>query len=167
MIFLTVGTSFPFDRLVKAVDTAITDGFVEGNVFAQIGAGGYRPKHMEYVERLGNRAFDTYFQGASAVISHAGVGSIAMALEFEKPLLVMPRQKIYREVVNDHQLAIAKKYELLKYVLVAYEVEQLPEKLEQLRTFVPCRRKPEPRAVAERIARFLIELDGARKQGGQ
>ena len=37
MIFLTVGTLFPFDRLVNAVDKAVANGLITEDVFAQIG----------------------------------------------------------------------------------------------------------------------------------
>jgi UDP-N-acetylglucosamine transferase subunit ALG13 len=49
----------------------------------------------------------------------------------------MPRLKKYCEVVNDHQLAIAKKFSELGHILVAYDTEDLPERIHQLKTFVP------------------------------
>ena len=158
MIFLTVGTQFPFDRLVKSVDEAIgQNGFDEG-VFAQFGHSSYRPRNFEAVPSLEKRLFDEYMREASSIIGHAGIGTISMALECEKPLLVMPRLKRYREVVNDHQVDIAKRFEQLGHVLVAYEVEELPAKIEQLKTFVPRKRKARPQAVAQRIGQFLREL---------
>ena len=54
MIFLTVGTQLPFDRLVAAVDDwCAARG--ESDVFGQIcdpGPDGYRPKHFEWVADL-------------------------------------------------------------------------------------------------------------------
>ena len=101
MIFLTVGTyPLPFDRLVKATDTAIMEGLIEEEVFAQIGLCSYMPQNMEYVEMLQKEAFDSYFQKASSVISHAGIGTITMALDNEKPLLVMPRMKRIRSTLT-------------------------------------------------------------------
>jgi hypothetical protein len=41
---------------------------------------------------------------------------------------------------------------------VAYDVTDLPQKMKQLKTFVPRRREAQPHAVAERIARFLNDL---------
>ena len=70
----------------------------------------------------------------------------------------MPRKKHFKEHVNDHQVATARKFEELGHVLVAYETEELPGKIEQLRSFVPRKREAQPQAVAERIARFLNEL---------
>lgn len=47
----------------------------------------------------------------------------------------MPRLKKYSEVVHDHQLALAKRFELLGHILVAYDAEEPPGKIEQLGSF--------------------------------
>jgi len=110
------------------------------------------------VVSLEKNVFDKRLREASSVISHAGMGTITMALKNHKPLLVMPRLKRYREHVNDHQVATARKFEELGHILVAYETEELPVKIEELKTFVPRKREAQPHAVAERIARFLNDL---------
>ena len=158
MIFLTVGTQFPFDRLVKSVDEAISrDSFGE-EIFAQIGESSYQPRNFEAVPFLEKGLFDRHMREASGIISHGGIGTIAMAMEHNKPLLAMPRLKRYREVVHDHQVAIVRRFELSGYILVAYEAAELPAKIKQLNNFVPRQRKAEPQAVAERIATFLNEI---------
>jgi len=158
MIFLTVGTQFPFDRLVKAVDKAAgTNGFDE-HIVAQIGESSYRPENFEAAPAFEKALFDQHFSKADGVISHAGMGTITMALDHRKPLLVMPRLKKYGEVVNDHQLAIAKKFEQLGYLLVAYSNEDIPVKMKQLKSFVPQERRPCADVVAGRISTFLNEL---------
>jgi beta-1,4-N-acetylglucosaminyltransferase len=162
MIFLTVGTQFPFDRLVKAVDKAAgTNGFDE-QIFAQIGESSYCPGNFEAAPVLEKAVFDQYFDDADSIISHAGMGTITMALDHRKPLLVMPRLKKYGEVVNDHQLAIAEKFEQLGYLIVAYSIEEIPDKMKLLKSFVPQERQPCPDIVAERIATFLNELSQSR-----
>ncbi|MBA7651210.1 hypothetical protein ES703_59027 [subsurface metagenome] len=158
MIFLTVGTQFPFDRLVKCVDDAVSQNGFKEEIFAQIGESSYRPRNFEGVSSLEKRLFDKRIREASGIISHAGIGTIMMALDNRKPLLVMPRLRKYGEVVNDHQVAIARKFEELGHILVAYDTKDLLQKMKQLRTFVPRKRKAQPHAVAERIARFLNEL---------
>jgi UDP-N-acetylglucosamine transferase subunit ALG13 len=162
MIFLTVGTQFPFDRLVKFVDDAVSqDGFKE-EIFAQIGESSYRPHNFEGVSSLEKRLFDKRIREASGIISHAGMGTIMMALDNRKPLLVMPRLKKYGEVVNDHQVAIAKRFEKLGHILVAYDVEDLPDRMRKLKNFVPRKRKASPHAVADRIHHFLSDLSEPR-----
>jgi UDP-N-acetylglucosamine transferase subunit ALG13 len=165
MIFLTVGTyPLPFERLIRATEAAIKNGFIEEEVFAQIGHCTYKPQNMKYVDVLEKEAFDSYFHKASTVISHAGIGTIEMALENHKPLLVMPRLQKYGEVVNKHQVATAHKFEELGHILVAYSEEELPAKLQQLRSFVPQQRKNQAPVVAARIAKFLNNISMFRKQ---
>jgi UDP-N-acetylglucosamine transferase subunit ALG13 len=162
MIFLTVGTQFPFDRLVRTVDRAVGSHSFNDNVFAQIGKSKYIPQNMMYAEILDANSFDSKIKQADFLISHAGIGSITTALRMNKPLLVMPRLRKFREHVNDHQVATARKFEELGHILVAYCVEELPETLQELKSFVPKPRKNQVEAVTERIAQFLNEL---RKEG--
>jgi beta-1,4-N-acetylglucosaminyltransferase len=157
MLFLCVGTQFPFDRLVRTIDEAVGKGVLYDRVYAQLGDSSYIPKYFEYIKFLDKDTFDRYINEASAIISHAGMGVISAALDRRKPLLVMPRQKKYGEVVNDHQTAIARQYERLGYLLAAYNETDLPQKVVQLRTFVPMPRQSQAGLVAERIRKFLTE----------
>jgi len=158
MIFLTVGTQFPFDRLVRAVDSIIDKGLISEILFAQIGESSYKPRNFESAACLEKGVFDDYMRQASGIIGHAGMGTITMALCNHKPLLVMPRLKRYHEVVNDHQLAIAKKFSEFGYILAVYDAKDLPEGVRRLESFVPLDRKTNPEAVADRIVRFLNSL---------
>jgi UDP-N-acetylglucosamine transferase subunit ALG13 len=163
MILLTVGTQFPFDRLVKAVDEAVGQIGLDEKILAQVGTDAYHPRNFEAVPWLEKVVFDKYFHEASSIISHAGMGTITMALESRKPLLVMPRLREHGEVVNDHQLAIARKFEQFGYFLVAYEAEELSAKIKKLKSFVPRQREPQTKIVAERISRFLKELSESQR----
>lgn len=158
MIFLTIGTLFPFGRLIKAVDEAVGEGLIDEQVFAQIGNDSYKPRHINFVEKLSKGVFDRTVTEASMLISHAGIGSITSALSRGKPLLVMPRLKRFGEHVNDHQVGTARKFEELGHVLVAYDTDELPAKIRQLKTFTPKPRVSQADKVARRIAEFLDDL---------
>ena len=158
MIFLTVGTQFPFDRLVKSMDQAFDGRLINEEIFAQIGETSYKPLNFESVVSLEKNVFDKRLREASSVISHAGMGTITMALKNHKPLLVMPRLKRYREHVNDHQVATARKFEELGHILAVYDAKDLPNGIRKLKNFVPRERKANPEAVADRIHRFLNSL---------
>ncbi len=158
MIFLTVGTQFPFDRLIKSVDQAFDGRLINEEIFAQIGETSYKPLNFESVVSLEKNLFDKRLREASSVISHAGMGTITMALKNHKPLLVMPRLKRYREHVNDHQVATARKFEELGHILAVYDAKDLPNGIRKLKNFVPRERKANPEAVADRIHRFLNSL---------
>ena len=158
MIFLTVGTQFSFNRLVKEIDKAIELRLITEMVYGQIGKGAYQPYNFVTTATLKKALFDKYVRWASYIIGHAGMGTIITAMENDKPLLVMPRQKKYGEVVNNHQIAIARKFEESGHILVAYNEQELSKKIEQLKTFVPRKRKAQPQMAAKRIAEFLSKV---------
>jgi beta-1,4-N-acetylglucosaminyltransferase len=158
MIFLAVGTQFGFDRIVKAVDRAIEQKLVQDEIFAQIGPGQYKPVAMKYVVNLEKDEFDKTFNSCNAMISHAGMGNISLALKLGKPLLVMPRLKQYGEVVNNHQIDTARKFEQLGHVLAAYDEKELIEKIKLLNTFTPTKRTPNRQGVVDRIGKLLREI---------
>lgn len=124
MIFATVGTQLPFDRLVKALDDWASE-HKHTEVFAQIGCSNYRPRTLKHERFLKPSGFKHYLDKATLIVAHAGIGSILSALEIGKPVLVLPRQAEFREHRNDHQLATAKRFESMDLVWVAADAEQL------------------------------------------
>lgn len=158
MIFVTVGTQFPFDRLVKTVDRAVEKGLITENVFAQTSQTSYKPRNFPSQPSLEKESFDKYVRQATGIISHAGIGSINIAMAFDKPMLVMPRLKKYGEVVNDHQVTLARKFARAGHIMLANDEEELLEKVSDLPLFVPRLRTPQPESVSRRVTEFLDEL---------
>ena len=106
MIFLTLGTHEPFDRLIRAVDDWCASRGTGARVFGQITAptpGAWHPQHFEWVARLDAQDYDRRIAGACLIVSHAGMGSILTALHHGKPIVVMPRRGYLHETRNDHQ----------------------------------------------------------------
>jgi len=101
VIFVAVGTQFPFDRLVRAVDDWAARHDADG--FAQIAGGTYSPQRLRWERFLATPQFDTHLRAASLVVSHAGMGNIITALQSGKPIVVMNRQHALGEHRNDHQ----------------------------------------------------------------
>ena len=118
MIFVTVGTQLPFDRLIRTMDGwANATG---SNVFAQVGpASSYKPCHIRTRADLSPEAFDEAMDEARIIVAHAGMGTILSGLERGKPVIIMPRRAIYGEHRNDHQLATAAKLTHLNGLHVA------------------------------------------------
>lgn len=111
MIFLTVGTQEPFDRLVRAVDAWA--GAHDVPVFGQLGrleAGSHRPRHFPYETFISADAFEARLEACSVLVAHAGMGSIISALSRGKPLLMMARRASLGEHRNEHQLATAARF---------------------------------------------------------
>lgn len=158
MIFLTVGTQFPFDRLVQAVDEAVDQLQFSEPIFAQTGQSRYSAKNIQTVESLEKDEYDRHFNSARAVISHAGVGTITMALKMQKPLLVLPRLKQFSEVVNNHQVALANKFSEMGHLIMADREDQVLEKLGKLLDFQPRARETQVDIVQERLGQFLSDI---------
>ena len=123
-IFVTVGSLFPFDRLITEMD-AWCEKRKEHEVVAQIGKSGIQPQHMKSFELLHAAEYNRIFNESDLIISHAGMGVILKALVNYKPLLVIPRKVEFNEVTTDHQLATAKIYDRLGYLNVAWDNPQL------------------------------------------
>ena len=160
MIFLTVGTMLPFDRLVKAVDTDVEKGFIQEKVFAQIGNGKYVPSNLECVDFLDREKFLKIFQSSKAVISHAGIGTITTSLKYQKPLLVVPRIKRFNEIVNNHQLLTAKEFSKEGCVLMSDDTCDIWKKINQLLLFTPKKRKNDAKILETKVKKFLTQFLG-------
>lgn len=135
MIFLTIGTHEPFDRLVRAVDQWCGD-HPEAELFGQItdpGAAGYRPQHFPWVARLTPADYSDRFAQATLIVSHAGMGSIITALTSGKPIVILPRRGHLRETRNDHQFATARRFAGKPGIHVAETEAELPAALDRAR----------------------------------
>lgn len=101
MIFVAVGTQFPFDRLIEVVDDWV--GEHNKTAFAQIAEGEYLPKHMQWERFVDSQVYNDKVEQASLIIAHAGMGNIITACEKKIPIIVMNRQHKLGEHRNDHQ----------------------------------------------------------------
>ncbi len=136
MIFVTVGHQTPFDRLIEAIDLwAAAHPDVE--IFAQIGEGSYEPRHVRYERWLSAERFEAVIGSASRIVSHAGIGTIMMALMADTPLLALPRRAAYGETRNDHQLGTARYFRERNLILVVDDEADLPAAIEQLADWQP------------------------------
>jgi UDP-N-acetylglucosamine transferase subunit ALG13 len=136
MIFVTVGTDGPFDRLIRIVD----DWARKNNrtdVFAQIGEGGTAPSFISYSRFLEPAEFRTRFNNSEMIISHAGMGTILSALTSSKPILVLPRRFDLGEQRNDHQMATARRLVSMNKIHAAFTEAELIKYLDGLESLRP------------------------------
>ena len=131
MIFVTVGSQNPFDRLIRAVDEW-AQGRDTPHVFAQIGRRAYVPRHIAWVRALSPADYRQRVFDADLIVAHAGMGSIITALEFGKPILVMPRRGPLGDTPNDRQVATAERFRAMGWVTVAMDERELAERLASL-----------------------------------
>lgn len=141
MIFITVGTDQPFDRMLKIVDAWAAEN-ARTDFFAQIGDGGWEPRSIPFSNFLSPPEFKKRFSEARIIIAHAGMGTILSALHHGKPILVMPKLASLGEHRNEHQLATARRMLSLGIVTAAFDEAEFREKLERLDTLVPREKIP-------------------------
>jgi len=126
MIFVTVGTNeAPFDRLLRAVERLPT---TEG-IVVQHGASSVRPAGARCFESLPFEELVDYVRRARTVITHAGVGSIVVALQQGKRPVVVPRLRRFGEAVDDHQLGFTRRLEQAGLVTLVENPSQLVDAL--------------------------------------
>jgi exopolysaccharide biosynthesis glucuronosyltransferase PssE len=127
MIFVSVGTNEArFDRLLHAV-AALP---FEEHLLIQHG-------HSVRVERADAELVDFLpFEGmveairsARVVVTHAGVGSVMVALANGKRPVVVPRRKAFGEAVDDHQLQLGRRFAQAGFVTLVEDPEALSEAL--------------------------------------
>ncbi|WP_346838376.1 glycosyltransferase [Microbulbifer sp. SAOS-129_SWC] len=129
-IFVTIGTQEPFNRLVQAIDQWAASTR-EIQIYAQIGDATYAPRNMAFSKFLEPDRYAELINQCDLIVSHAGMGSILTAMEYSKPIIIMPRDHRRAEHNNDHQLGTARHFEGSRGIYVAYSREMLYRYLDQ------------------------------------
>jgi UDP-N-acetylglucosamine transferase subunit ALG13 len=96
----------PFNRLIETMDDWARR-HSETEIIAQIGEGTYEPKYMRWMRMVPNGDFLKFVSEAEIIVAHAGTGSVFSALEFGKPIVLVPRYADAREHTTDHQVHTA------------------------------------------------------------
>ena len=124
MIFATIGTQLPFDRLLTGLDTwaAHNPGV---SIVAQTGSTRRNFRHLDTVTAMPQSEFRRHLLAARLVVAHAGMGSILSAVELGKPVIIMPRLSKFGEHRNDHQKDTSHEMSRLSNVVVAGNGEDL------------------------------------------
>ena len=135
MIFITVGThEQPFNRLLKYMDRYIEETGLKEWVVCQSGYSDYVPKHYKAEKFTKFEQMQDYLESARIVITHGGPSSFIPVLAKGRIPIVVPREKIFYEHVNDHQkdfcrrvnedkgtLLLCSSYEEFKDALMNYD----------------------------------------------
>ena len=130
MIFATVGTQLPFDRLIRALDQWASLNPQE-EIFAQIGRTEFIPEHIEWDRTISADQFRSKLEQCQIVVAHAGMGTIISAAELGKSVVVLPRRADLGEHRNDHQLATVDRLKHLSGLDVADDCERLKQLLNE------------------------------------
>lgn len=124
MIFASVGSVLPFDRLVRAVDEW-GGAHPEREVFLQIGNGEYEPRHVRWTRMMPHDEYRNRLKECSLFVAHVGMGSILQALEERKQMLLLPRHRSLGEHTTDHQLHTASRFRDVTGLRIVDDAEAL------------------------------------------
>jgi len=150
MIFVAIGTT-DFDDLLRAVDD-LCPAWSEP-VIMQIGRSAFIPRHAEHFRFA--PSLTPYYEQASLVISHGGLGIVTEVMQLGRPLVAVedPSQP------DRHQREILEVWAQAGHLVWCQALTQLPEAIEQARqcAFTPYR-PPESRihlVIAEHLRQWV------------
>jgi UDP-N-acetylglucosamine transferase subunit ALG13 len=145
VIFVTVGTQLPFERLVDTVDAWAARQSQSPEILAQVGGGRTDYSHVRCVRTLGGEDYAKAIADARLMIAHAGTGSILTALDLGVPVIVFPRDDKVGEHRDDHQKQTARQMERMGLVTVAWSEAELPALIERELATPASARQPRKR----------------------
>lgn len=148
MIFVTIGTQLPFDRLIKIMDEMAPQ--LNEEVIAQVCRLGFTPKNIKTINFLAPDEFNTLFDKARLIVSHAGMGTILSAMKKGKNIIAFPRIAALGEHRNEHQLATARIFKEMEIVNVAMNEDELRDLLFR-KDLLP------PQQISDRASDSLIQ----------
>ena len=123
LIFVTVGHHKKgFERLVKKLDEIAPD--IHEEIIVQAGYTKYQPRNMRFFSFKSYEEVLQIMKEARVVVCHGG-DVILDLLILGKPLIVVPRQKIYNEHIDDHQVILAERLKAEGKVEIVYDVDNL------------------------------------------
>jgi UDP-N-acetylglucosamine transferase subunit ALG13 len=90
MIFVTVGTTMPFDELLEEVDRLFDEGLLEGELLTQTGTSKYRMRHGE--QFAARKSIDDEIARSRFVISHGGA-TVVNLVSLRKNFVAFPNPR--------------------------------------------------------------------------
>lgn len=140
MIFVTVGTQLPFDRMLDMVSDVVAELSAEsGSSIECVAQSGDTDKEWANIQKMGSVdtvAFAELLEKADVVISHAGMGTIIQCMSMAKPLVIVPRLSKYGEHRNDHQVDTAQEF-ASEAIMLANDKEELLDAVKKALVFDP------------------------------
>ena len=157
-VFATTGSrSFPFDRLVRALDEADFDAALLGEVevFAQIGSSSYVPKNVQWAAFLSQEEFGQRMDEADLVVTHGGTGAIIGAVSRGKRVVAVPRLAEYGEAVDDHQLELIRQFEEMGLIKGCFDLSELASDISKAARMEFVRYRSNTEVIVDSIDQYI------------
>ncbi len=162
VIFVTVGATLGFDRMVEEVATLKRAGRIPERILFQIGSG-VRPVDLpDDVEIVRDLPFDQVqdvLRRARIVITHGGTGSLITALRAGCNVIAMPRSFARKEHYDDHQSEITGAFAARGLILPAHNAQELAAALDVARVRTPTLATTDPSALRAFLSSEIRQLN--------
>ena len=140
MTLVLLGTqNNDFHRLLDEVERNIQNKNINDEVIVQSGFTKYNSNNMKIFDMTSKENLEKLVDEADLVITHAGIGSIEMALEKGKKVIAVPRCKEYGEHVNNHQKDIEEEFNKKGLLIGIDDVNKLGQAIKQSEKFFPIK----------------------------
>jgi UDP-N-acetylglucosamine transferase subunit ALG13 len=169
MIFVTVGATLSFDRMVETVSSLKAAGEIPEDLVIQTGIGGVSPPGVVTHETLPFDSMLSHLREADIVICHGGTGSLITALREGCRTIVMPRLFEKGEHYDNHQKEITGAFAARGLVFIANNREEMSEALKAARAGAPVLATTNPSRLIGHLENILSahERTGTRPHAGQ
>lgn len=158
MVLVLLGTqNNSFTRLLEEVEKNINNGNITDEVIVQAGYTKYQSDKMKIYNLVSSQEMENLVNKADLVISHGGVGSTLQCVKKGKVVIGVPRQKKYKEHVNDHQKQLIKSFDDQGYIIGTSDVTQLEQALQKVKSFTPNKFKSNTEKIINIIENYIQE----------
>lgn len=162
-VFVTVGNATQrFPRLLSAVATLQHLGGLPGRVVAQIGDAD-PIQGMECFLRCNKDQFSDLIRRAALVICHAGAGTLIDCFSQAKLPVVIPRMPMYQEIIDEHQLELARTLERAGRIIAVYDVHELGNAVVLAREAMKNRSRVATSKIVEEVRSLLSDFAGSKR----
>lgn len=129
-IFVSVGSRFTMDRLLLCVEKVVQKNpHLRG--FAQIGNSEFLSPYLKTSQWVKGAEFNQAVKNCDIFVSHAGMGNILLAAQYNKPIIIMSRRADLNEHINDHQISTASAFSEKLSISVAKNTAELEQAILQ------------------------------------
>jgi len=156
MIYVALGThERPFYRLVKEIERLIKEKKIKEKFIIQLGFTDYFVNGAECYKYLKVNDLEKYVNKCSVMITHGGLGSIMSGIEAGKPVIAVPRRKMFNEHTDDHQLQIVKEAKKYGVVISIHDIKDLENVIKKAKTLKVKKRKYKPIKILKIVEKTL------------
>lgn len=111
-------------RLLNDVEKLATK-YPHLRFIAQTGPDAFESDYINTQQWMQTAQFERHVAESDVFISHAGMGNILLAAQYQKPIIIMPRLASLNEHINDHQASTAKAMQDKSFIRVVNNGQQL------------------------------------------